>query len=92
MAGCVDRDQVANASESEIVNIYPARWTVPSDMWRMFFDNAEREIGVLAYSGLFVPEDTGIQRIFRRKAADGVNIRILIGDPGQRRSCPARYR
>lgn len=75
------RDQVANASESEIINIYPARWTVPSDMWRMFFDNAEREIGVLAYSGLFIPEDTGMQRIFRRKAADGVNIRILIGDP-----------
>ena len=74
-------DQVANASESEIINIYPARWRVPSDIWRMFFDNAEREIGVLAYSGLFIPEDTGIQRVFRRKAADGVNIRILIGDP-----------
>jgi hypothetical protein len=75
------RDQVANASESEIINIYPARWTVPSDLWRQFFDNAEREIGVLAYSGLFIPEDMGIQRIFRRKAAEGVAIRILIGDP-----------
>lgn len=75
------RDQVANASESEIINIYPARWTVPSDLWRTFFDNAEREIGVLAYSGLFIPEDTGILRILRRKANEGVTIRILIGDP-----------
>lgn len=75
------RDHVANASESEIINIYPARWTVPSDLWRTFFDNAEREIGILAYSGLFIPEDTGILRILRRKASDGVRIRILIGDP-----------
>src|SRR3954466_2756074 len=57
------RDQVANASESEIINIYPARWAVPQELWRTFFDNAEREIGVLAYSGLFIPEDTAIQRI-----------------------------
>src|SRR5262249_41098510 len=35
------RDQVANASESEIINIYPHRWTVPTDLWRNFFDNAE---------------------------------------------------
>jgi hypothetical protein len=75
------RDQVANASESEIISIYPARWAVPQDLWRMFFDNAEREIGVLAYSGLFIPEDMGIQRIFRRKASEGVSLRILIGDP-----------
>jgi hypothetical protein len=75
------RDQVANASESEIVTIYPARWAVPQELWRTFFDNAEREIGVLAYSGLFIPEDTAIQRIFRRKASEGVSLRILIGDP-----------
>src|SRR6266508_2659845 len=62
-------DQVANASESEIINVYPHRWAVPSDLWRNFFDSAERDIGVLVYSGLFVPEDAGILRIFRKKAA-----------------------
>ena len=35
--------QIANASESEIISVYPHRWTVPSDMWRNFFDAAERE-------------------------------------------------
>ncbi len=67
----LNRDQVANASESEIVNIYPHRWAVPSDLWRNFFDNAEQDIGVLVYSGLFLAEDAGIQRVFRNKADAG---------------------
>ncbi|HZO64478.1 MAG TPA: XRE family transcriptional regulator [Kribbellaceae bacterium] len=74
-------DQVASASESEIINIYPHRWTVPSDLWRNFFDNAEREIGALVYSGLFLSEDAGVQRIFREKAGAGARVRILLGDP-----------
>jgi transcriptional regulator with XRE-family HTH domain len=75
-------DQVANASESEIINVYPHRWTVPSELWRNFFDDAEREIGVLVYSGLFLPEDAGIMRVFRKKAEAGATVRILLGDPG----------
>jgi transcriptional regulator with XRE-family HTH domain len=74
-------DQMANASESEIINIYPHRWTVPSDLWRNFFGDADREIGVLVYSGLFVPDDAGLLRIFRKKAEAGVSVRILLGDP-----------
>lgn len=75
------RDQAANASESEIVNIYPHRWTVPSDLWRNFFETAEEEIGVLVYSGLFLSEDAGIRRAFQEKAAAGAKVRILLGDP-----------
>lgn len=74
-------DQVGNASESEIVNIYPHRWMVPSDLWRNFFDAAETDIGVLVYSGLFLAEDAGLHRIFRRKAEAGAQVRVLLGDP-----------
>jgi transcriptional regulator with XRE-family HTH domain len=77
----LSEDQVASASESEIINIYPHRWTVPSDLWRNVFDRAEEEIGVLVYSGLFLSEDAGIQRIFRQKAEAGARVRILLGDP-----------
>ena len=77
----MSRDQVASAAESEIVNVYPHRWTVPSELWRNFFDTAEQEIGVLVFSGLFVAEDAGIHRVFREKAAEGVRVRILLGDP-----------
>jgi transcriptional regulator with XRE-family HTH domain len=75
------RDQVANASESEIIHVYPHRWAVPSDLWRAFFDNAQREIGILVYSGLFLAEDAGTQRVLRAKADAGVSVRILLGDP-----------
>lgn len=74
-------DQVAGASESEILTVYPHRWSVPSDLWRRLFETAEREINVLVYSGLFLSEDAGTQRVFRTKADAGVRVRILLGDP-----------
>src|SRR6266545_1749090 len=58
------------------------RWAVPSDLWRNFFDNAERDIGVLVYSGLFLAEDAGILRVLRKKAGAGATVRIMLGDPG----------
>ena len=80
MAGCAQQ-RPGSASESEIITIYPHRWVVPSDMWRNFFDHAEREIGMLVYSGLFLSEDIGVQRVFRKKAEAGARIRLLLGDP-----------
>ncbi|MFG1806115.1 helix-turn-helix domain-containing protein [Streptomyces sp. NPDC049040] len=74
-------DQVAGASESEILTVYPHRWAVPSDLWRRMFETAEREIGVLVYSGLFLSEDAGTHQVFRAKADAGVRVRILLGDP-----------
>ena len=75
------RDEVAVVSESEIVAVWPHRSEVPRDLWGHLFSQAEREIGVLVYSGLFVSEDAGIQKIFKHKAAAGVRVRILLGDP-----------
>jgi transcriptional regulator with XRE-family HTH domain len=75
------RDQVADASESEIVNIYPHRWAVPSELWRNFFETADTDIDILVYSGLFLSEDAGIRRVFREKADAGATVRILLGDP-----------
>lgn len=74
-------DQVASAAESEIINVYPHRWMVPAELWREFFRDAEREIGILVYSGLFLAEDVGILRILRERAEAGVRVRILFGDP-----------
>jgi hypothetical protein len=48
-------DQVANAAESEVISVYPHRWTMPSDFWQDFFSNGEQEIGILVYAGLFLP-------------------------------------
>jgi len=63
------------------VAVYPHRSDVPSEAWRRLFDSAEREIGVLVYAGLFLAEDSAIQKIFAAKASAGVRVRILLGDP-----------
>ena len=75
------RNEVAVVSESEVVAVYPHRSEVPRDVWGHLFSGAEREIGVLVYSGLFLSEDAGIQKIFKDKAEAGVRVRILLGSP-----------
>ena len=75
------RNEVAVVSESEVVAVYPHRSEVPRDVWGHLFSAAEQEIGVLVYSGLFLSEDAGIQKIFKDKAKAGVRVRILLGDP-----------
>lgn len=64
--------------------VYPHRWAVPHEVWRDLFESAEREIGILVYSGLFLADDPGILDIFERKARAGVAVRILLGDPDSR--------
>ncbi len=73
--------QVAAASESEVVAFYPHRWAVPRDSWQRLFDKAQREIGILVYSALFLADDQGVVRVLSRKADAGVRVRILMGDP-----------
>jgi transcriptional regulator with XRE-family HTH domain len=77
----LSQDQVAEASQSEIVSIYPHRWAVHREAWGKLFESAEREIGILVYVGLFLAEDSGVQKVLRDKAAAGVRVRVLLGDP-----------
>jgi len=77
----LSQDQVAEASHSEIVSIFPHRWAVPHDTWGTFFGAAVHEIGILVYVGLFLAEDSGVQKILREKATQGVRVRVLLGDP-----------
>ena len=79
--GALSREQVAAASDGEVLAVYPHRSEVPRDAWQQLFKTAEREIGILVYSGLFIPEDPGIQKILAERARAGVRVRILLGDP-----------
>ena len=79
--GALAAEQVASASESEILVVHPHRWAVPRDTWGLLFDSAEQEIGILVYSGMFIADDPGLLALFRAKAEQGVRIRILLGDP-----------
>jgi hypothetical protein len=68
------------ARPDELGTVYPHRWAIPREVWTRFFASAEREIGVLAYSALFLAEDRGILHLLAEKGRAGVNIRIALGD------------
>ncbi|MER6574528.1 XRE family transcriptional regulator [Nonomuraea sp. NPDC001023] len=61
--------------------VYPHRWAIPQTTWRTHFNNATRDIDILAYSALFLAEDPAIQRVLAERAGAGVQVRILLGDP-----------
>ncbi len=61
--------------------MYPHRWAVPREAWVRLLASAEREIGILAYSALFLAEDAGILQILADKGRVGVTVRIVLGDP-----------
>ncbi len=78
-------DRRGQISESEIVRVYPYRSDIPAGMWARLFEGARERIGILVYSGFFLPEQHAPQmRLLQRKADDGVGVRILLGDP----DCP----
>lgn len=66
----------------ELAAVYPHRWAIPRDAWTRFFESAEHEIGILAYSALFLAEDAGLLGIIEDKALKGVRVRFLLGNPG----------
>ncbi|MEV4219100.1 helix-turn-helix transcriptional regulator [Nonomuraea sp. NPDC049725] len=61
--------------------IYPHRWAVPQTVWRNLFAQARQEIGILAYSALFLAEDRAVLDILADRAKAGICVRILLGDP-----------
>src|ERR1039458_282714 len=79
--GALSREQVAEASDNEVIAIYPHRSDVPREAWERLFKAAERDIGVLVYSGLFLAEDPVLQKVLAERARAGVRVRILFGDP-----------
>jgi hypothetical protein len=71
----------SRARPEELGAVYPHRWAVPRGVWKRLFESATDEIGVLAYSALFLAEDAGLLGTLADKAADGVRVRIALGDP-----------
>ncbi|GIH28495.1 transcriptional regulator [Acrocarpospora phusangensis] len=65
----------------EVLAVYPHRWAVPHTVWRNLFQSAGQDIGILAYSSLFLAEDAGLLRLIAHQAATGTRVRILLGNP-----------
>lgn len=70
------------AARSELVQLYPRRSMLTPDDWIRLFSKAAAFIDVLAYAGLFLPEQLpNAVELIKDKAADGVRVRLLLGDP-----------
>src|SRR5690606_17093906 len=54
--------------------IYPHRWAVPQTVWRSHFSAARQDIGVLAYSALFLAEDRAVLDLLTARAKAGVKV------------------
>jgi transcriptional regulator with XRE-family HTH domain len=74
------------ASAAELLDVYPVRGAVPAGAWYALMESARRHIDVLVYAGLFLSDGRpDLAAVLRRKAEDGVQVRLLVGDP----SCEA---
>lgn len=73
--------ETRNATNSELVQIWPTRGDVPGDVWRSLFAQAAADVDLLVYSGGFLIEAHNLVDIIETKAAAGTNFRLLIGDP-----------
>ncbi len=71
----------ASAIAPELLGTFDYRSIVPHRVWVDLFAGAQREIGLLVYSGLFLAEDIELMRVLADRARAGVRIRVLLGDP-----------
>lgn len=74
--------RAAAAGEAEVIRVYPTRGVVPLELWLSLITGATKELGLLAYAGLFLLDNNPdiTERIIDRAAA-GVRVRILLADP-----------
>ncbi|MEU1394834.1 XRE family transcriptional regulator [Micromonospora zamorensis] len=78
----VSSERATRIAESELVHVYPRRAAIPLDLWGRLINQATKEIGILVYAGLFLPEQVPtIIRDLTTKAQAGVRVRLLLGDP-----------
>jgi hypothetical protein len=78
----LDDPRTHAASRAELVALYPNRGQVPRDLWRSLADQAEQAVDVLAYAALFLTDaHPDLPALLAGKAASGVKIRLVLGDP-----------
>lgn len=71
-----------NRSDQEVTEVYPKRSNVPRELWEQLVGCAKSEISLGGYTNYFFwMEIPDFGEKLRKKAAAGVRVRILVGDP-----------
>ncbi|AZK95017.1 MULTISPECIES: helix-turn-helix domain-containing protein [Streptomyces] len=70
------------AAQSELVDTYANRASVPRDIWMSLLSGAMKQIDVLVFSGTFFAQtNPHITRMLQERAQAGVRVRLCFGDP-----------
>lgn len=72
--------RASSAAQSELVQLWPTRDSVPGDVWRSLLARTQQRLEVLVYSGGFLVEAYGVARDIARISHAGGQIRMLLGD------------
>ena len=73
--------QTAAAGRAELVRLYPHRSVVPRELWTSLYAKSTRHFDLVVYAGFWLSEDPLFFRLIREKAAAGVPVRMMLGDP-----------
>jgi transcriptional regulator with XRE-family HTH domain len=77
-----DEQNGRGADGGEVVRMYPHRGAVPRDRWYELLEATMERLDLLVYAGLFLPDGrSDLAGLVRRKAEDGVQVRLLYGEP-----------
>jgi hypothetical protein len=67
---------------SEVVTAYAHRADIPANVWNDLLARACRQVDIIGYSFLFLPEQTvNLAKVITDKCSNGCKIRIAIADP-----------
>ena len=70
-------------ASSEVLQVYPDRGSVPPGFWYELISDAQAHVDIFVFAGLFLSDGRAdLPALLERKAAEGVAIRLLLGDPG----------
>jgi transcriptional regulator with XRE-family HTH domain len=76
------RAAVKTGPDREIAAAYPYRSACPASLWRKLITGASSEITFAGYTSYFLwIEQPNLGAALRRKAAQGCQVRFLVGDP-----------
>ncbi|GAA4838701.1 DUF5919 domain-containing protein [Saccharopolyspora rosea] len=77
----VSDERRAEVAESELIQMYPHRNSIPVDVWDRLIRDSADTVEILVHAALFLVERPTFIKDLRRKAENGARIRLLFGDP-----------
>ncbi|ONI84318.1 XRE family transcriptional regulator [Actinosynnema sp. ALI-1.44] len=77
----VTPERKAEVADSEVVQVFPHRNSIPIELWDRLINNASAQVDILVHAAMFLVERPKFVKSLAQKAAKGARIRLAFGDP-----------